>query len=63
MAACATPCQRFLAKWQKEVLPTLQSRRMWQEDVQNLELGDLVLLPCKDTARNEWPLARVIMHI
>ena len=50
----------FWSKWRKEFLPTLQPRRKWQEEVPNLEAGDLVLLRCKDVARNEWPLARVI---
>ena len=49
----------FWSKWRKEFLPTQQPRRKWQEDVRNLEAGDLVLLRCKDVARNEWPLGRV----
>ena len=48
------------SKWRKELLPTLQPRRKWREEVRNLEAGDLVLLRTKDVARNEWPLARVI---
>ena len=40
-------------------LPTLQYRRKWTTDVPNLQVGDLVLLRCKESPRNDWPLARV----
>ena len=49
----------FWTRWRKEYLPTLQSRRKWQNKTRNLEAGDLVLLRCKDTPRNHWPLARI----
>ena len=50
----------FWSKWQKEFLPTLQPHGKWQEQVRNLEAGDLILLRCRNAARNEWPLALVI---
>lgn len=49
----------FWTRWRKEYLPTLQSRRKWQNETRNLEEGDSVLLRCKDTPRNHWPLARI----
>lgn len=50
---------RFWSRWKKEFLPTLQSRRKWQTAQPNLKEGDLVLLRCKESPRNDWPLARI----
>ena len=49
----------FWTRWHKEYLPTLQTRRKWQGETRNLEEGDLVLLHCKESPRNYWPLARI----
>ena len=49
----------FWTRWRKEYLPTLQPRRKWQSETRNLEGGDLVLLHCKESPRNYWPLARI----
>ena len=49
----------FWARWRREFLPTLQPRRKWQQEVKNLQEGDLVLLCSKDLPRNCWPLARI----
>ena len=49
----------FWTRWRKEYLPTLQPRRKWQSETRNLEEGDLVLLHCKESPRNYWPLARI----
>ena len=49
----------FWTCWRKEYLPTLQPRRKWQSETRNLEEGDLVLLHCKESPRNYWPLARI----
>ena len=49
----------FWTRWRKEYLLTLQSRRKWQNETRNLEEGDLVLLRCKYTPRNHWPLAQI----
>ena len=45
--------------WHKEYLPTLQPRRKWQGETRNLKERDLVLLHCKESPRNHWPLARI----
>ena len=50
----------FWARWRREFLPMLQPRRKWHSESPNLKEGDLVLLRCKEAARNTWPLARVI---
>jgi len=47
----------FWTRWRKEYLPTLLPRRMWQGETRNLKEGDLVLLHCKESPRNYWPLA------
>lgn len=49
----------FWTHWRKEYLLTLQPRRKWQNETRNLEEGDLVLLHCKESPRNYWPLARI----
>ena len=49
----------FWSGWRKEYLLTLQPRRKWQSETRNLEEGDLVLLHCKESPRNYWPLARI----
>ena len=49
----------FWAQWRREFLPMLQPRRKWQQEVKNLQEGDLVLLCSKDLPRNCWPLARI----
>ena len=51
---------KFWSRWNREYLPTLQSRRKWTKSHCNLQEGDLVLLKDKQVARNEWPLACVI---
>ena len=49
----------FWARWRREFLPMLQPRRKWQQEVKNLQEGDLVHLSSKDLPRNCWPLARI----
>lgn len=49
----------FWARWRREFLPMLQLRRKWQQEVKNLQEGDLVHLSSKDLPRNCWPLARI----
>nr|XP_023661283.1 uncharacterized protein LOC111840556 [Paramormyrops kingsleyae] len=46
----------FWKRWQLEYLTTLQTRRKWQLDWPNLEIGDVVLLKDNQAKRNEFPL-------
>ncbi|KAJ8009335.1 hypothetical protein DPEC_G00087820 [Dallia pectoralis] len=50
---------KFWSRWRNEYLPTLQSRRKWNEARRNLQKGDLVLLKDCQVPRNEWPLALI----
>ena len=45
----------FWARWKKEFLPLLQTRRKWVKEYPNLRVGDLVLLKNQELHRNEWP--------
>ena len=49
----------FWSRLRREYLPTLQPCRKWQNTTCNVQKGDLVILCCKDTPRNDWPLTRV----
>ncbi|KAL2095560.1 hypothetical protein ACEWY4_007709 [Coilia grayii] len=46
----------FWDRWQKQYLSTLQPRRKWQVDKQNITVGTVVLM--KD-CQSDWPLARI----
>ncbi|XP_070546549.1 uncharacterized protein [Ptychodera flava] len=50
----------FWKRWIKEYLPSLQERQKWFKVKRNLEVGDVVLVKDENTARNVWPLGRVI---
>lgn len=50
----------FWKRWRVEYLQTLQKRRKWQTDVQNLKQGDVVLLKDKEVHRNDWPLGLIV---
>lgn len=49
----------FWARWKREYLQTLQTRRKWQTPKVNLRKGDVVLLKDSQTCRGEWPMALV----
>ncbi|XP_037399818.1 uncharacterized protein LOC108416929 [Pygocentrus nattereri] len=49
----------FWNRWRREYLGTLQSRRKWQADRPNLQVGDLVLLKDQQVNRNEWPIGLI----
>ena len=51
---------RFWNQWRTEYLHTLQHRRKWHDERQNLKEGDVVLLRDKEVHRNQWPLGLVI---
>lgn len=49
----------FWDRWQKQYLSTLQPRRKWQADKQNIAVGTVVLLKDYQSKRNDWPLGRI----
>ncbi|XP_052815239.1 uncharacterized protein LOC128242202 [Mya arenaria] len=49
----------FWCRWRKEYLQTLQPRRKWNHDEDNIRVGDIVLLRDKSVSRIYWPIARV----
>ncbi len=51
---------QFWARWLREYLPTLQKRGKWQDEKENVKVGDLVLLIDENTPRRLWPLALVV---
>ena len=44
----------------KEYLQSLQSCIKWQGGKQNFSVADIVLILHDESARNQWPVARVI---
>ncbi|XP_070206448.1 uncharacterized protein [Littorina saxatilis] len=46
--------------WKQEYLQSLQQRRSWKSEEENIEEGDLVLLKDAETHRNYWPVGLVI---
>lgn len=49
----------FWDRWRKQFLPTLQTRKKWQNNLQNIERGSVVLFKDGQVPRNEWPLGLV----
>ena len=41
----------------------MQARTKWNTPKRNIEVGDIVIIKDDNTARNNWPLARVIKMI
>ncbi|XP_052799499.1 uncharacterized protein LOC128231119 [Mya arenaria] len=50
----------FWSRWKNEYLPTLQTRRKWQDDGKNVTNGDVVLLRDNSVHRNEWPIGVIV---
>ncbi|CAC5374701.1 unnamed protein product [Mytilus coruscus] len=51
---------QFWHRWKSEFLPSLQSRKKWQQDRKNVQEGDIVLMCDKSLHRNEWPVGIII---
>ena len=49
----------FWSKWLKLYLPSLNVRSKWQVPVNDIKVGELVLIVERGMPRNLWPLARV----
>ena len=50
---------QFWKRWQRELLPTLNSRKKWFQERRNLQKGDVVLVIEPHASRREWPLGRI----
>ncbi|CAB4036033.1 Hypothetical predicted protein [Paramuricea clavata] len=50
----------FWTRWKREYLQTLQARTKWNQPKRSIEIGDIVLIKDENTARNDWPMARVV---
>jgi hypothetical protein len=51
--------ERFWTLWRQTYLQTLQSRAKWRQPTPSLQVGDVVLLREKSTARNVWPCGTI----
>ena len=51
---------RVWRRWLKECVPTLNSRPKWTSEVQDLKVGDVVLVIQPDAPRGRWPLGRIV---
>ncbi len=51
--------RHFWSRWMTEWLPSLQGRKKWKTEQDNLSIGDVVLVVSPDTPRGSWPLGRV----
>ena len=54
---------RFWRRWMKEYVPYLTERRKWLSNRRNIAADDLVLIVDANSARGQWPLARVVRPI
>ena len=50
----------FWLKWKCEFLQTLQPRKKWFNEKNNLQIGDVVLMRDSDVGRTSWPIAKVV---
>ena len=53
----------FWRRWRRSYLASLQSRRRWQDEKENLKQGDVVILTDEQVERSLWRLAKVIEAI
>ena len=51
---------KFWSCWKKEYLQSLQACTKWQSGKRNFSVGDIVVVLQDESARNQWPMARVI---
>ena len=49
---------KFLCRWCKEFVHTLQERQKWAATKRNFSVSDIVLLK-EDAPRNQWPLCKI----
>ena len=51
---------RVWRRWLKECVPALNRRPKWASEVQDLKVGDVVLVIQPDAPRGRWPLGRIV---
>jgi hypothetical protein len=51
--------RHFWHRWMSEWLPSLNARKKWFKDRENLQVGDVVMVVSTDTSRGQWPLGRI----
>ncbi|GAB0100398.1 hypothetical protein DMENIID0001_164320 [Sergentomyia squamirostris] len=59
---CQSLLQHFAERWRKEYLHTLQNRKKWFKNCENLKPGDFVVLFDQNTSPSSWPMG-IIEHI
>lgn len=52
--------RHFWHRWMKEWLPSLAARKKWTTSSRNFAVGDVVLVINSQTARDHWPLGRIV---
>ncbi|XP_059086914.1 uncharacterized protein LOC131883456 [Tigriopus californicus] len=52
--------EQFWTRFRHEYLESLQPRKKWVKDRENLQVGDIVLLKDENQPRNFWRLAKVV---
>ena len=50
---------QFWTSWKRDYLQTLQQRTKWHQPVQNLSIGDIVLVVSENSPPTKWPLGRI----
>ena len=51
--------EQFWKQWSSQYIHTLQTRKKWREECDNLKKDDVVLLKDSETHRNQWPIGIV----
>ena len=52
--------RHFWLRWLREGLPALATRKKWNQERQDVKVGDAVLVVSPDTSRENWPLGIVL---
>ena len=51
---------QFWRRWRSDFLPSLQERKKWTTERDDVRTGDIVLIVDDDSPRCRWPLGRVV---
>ena len=51
---------RFWLRWMREYVANIQHRQKWIQALENIKVGDIVLLVDEQSPRNRWPMGRVV---